>query len=221
MYFLGVSTCKKKDTIFVILKKSLKNVKKHYCLKEIRMYNKNLTDKDIEQKIVEFYNDSNYIISKRIFNQNGRPPKNVKAHPKIIVNFTDKQTQHIERIRNNKIPVEGFSLSKKKAWEKEYCGIGLGNNYFVPLYDLISCLLGLYEQKRFIIEKSVSYYNDLTIELDRLKTKSIKGQNRFKNFQPDKIYDIMLILSTVLWFREKIPYKSKYITGSRGHMTHV
>lgn len=221
MYFLGVITNKKKHTVFVIIKKILKNIKKHYNCEKIIIYNYNITDIEIENKIINFYNNKKYIITKRIFNQNGRPPKNVKAHPKIIVNFTGTQIERIKRLRNKNIPVESFSLSENKSWEKEYCGIGLGNNYFVPLHDLVDCLSGLYEQKRLTIETSISYGKDLTRELDHLKTNNIKEQNNLNNFYKIKYYDIILDLSTVLWFREKIPYKSKYITGSRAHMTQI
>jgi len=218
MYFLCVITSKKNHPVFLVIKKSLKNIKNHYTLEEIITHDQNITDVEIETKIIQFYNDKKYMITKRIFNQNGRPPKKVTAHPKIIVNFTDTQTKQIKGLRKKNIPVEGFSISENESWDKEYCGIGLGNNYFVPLYDLINCMSGLYEQKRLLIKTSIPYGKDLIRELDCLKTKNIKEQNNLNDFYNNNVYDIILALSMALWFRENIPYKSKYITGPRGRM---
>ena len=213
MFFLGVTTGKDTNiTTFIIIKKFLKDVKKHYQLKEIISLPADADSNEVEKKIADFYNNRTFIITKKIFNQNKRPSKIVKAHPGIIVDFTGKDTNQINRLRKNRIPIEGISKTNADRWKKEKCWIGLGSNYYVPESDLLHCLVTLCKQKRFIIEKSTPAFETLIKKLEKI---TVKKKDSFKKLFGDELSDVLTAISITVWFRETIRYKNKYITSSR------
>ncbi len=218
MFYLGIYCGENIDqTTIIILKQLLKNVKKHYQVKTIKRFPIGTIFFEIEKQIVKFYNDQQLIVKKRIFSQDRRPAKNVKAHPKIVIDFTNIEAGQIDGLRKRKISVEGISIkNSENGWRKENQEIGLGNNYYVSRHDLMVNLLNVFEQKRLIIDKEAPFADNLIEELKNCKIELNTKNKKFSKVQREKEYnDIIMALAAPVWFRETIRYSRTYATSSR------
>ena len=114
MFFFGINIdFDTKLADFVILKKSQKNLKKHYTLASIISLQNQFDNKKITEQIISHYNDNSYSIRKRIYNQNNRPSKSILTPPKIVIGFLSKKN-HAEKstlsdeLRSKKVSVEAL-----------------------------------------------------------------------------------------------------------------
>ena len=208
MFFFGINIdTDNKVANFVILKKSQKNLKKHYTMISGILLQNQLNNKTITEQIISHYKNSNYSIRKRIYNQNNRPSKFIISPPKIVIGFLSKK-DHVEKnamlneLRSKKIPIEAvFAGDFKEVIKKEY-GKALGDNYFVSKKDIYENLFNLYNQKRFIIDDKISFKDNLKNELNS-KIDFFKHTDQITN-------TFLQTVSYPLWFRENIKYKRSY-----------
>ncbi len=214
MFLLGVTSEKTTDiTTFVIIQKTQKKVKKHYYLVAVNRVSNDLSG--VVKKIITFYNDKEYIINKRIFNQNGRPAKTVKAHPKILIDLAGTGADWVKELRLKKIPVEGFSINTSGD-QKKKCTIGLGDDYYVPFHDLVESLLSPFYQNRLEINNKI-IYKEKIVEI----LKSINRDNASVYLSESEYKDIIRAISIPVWFREKIRYSRRYAVNSKSRMTQI
>ncbi len=197
MFYAGVKLGGNADfTTFVIVEKTLKNLKKHYVLKEIRQFSSDTDYREIENEIIKTYNDRKFIVNKRVFSQDRRPAKTVKAHPAIVVSFTGTDTSQADSLRKRKIPAEGIAIYDGNKWRKEdYGPICLGNNYYVPEGELIRNLSSVFGQNRLIIEDETLLAENLITEINTLELKE---------------NDIISALSMPIWFCENVRIIKRY-----------
>ena len=200
-------------TTFVIIKKTQKKVKKHYHLVAVKRVPNDLDG--IVKKIIMFYNDKEYITNKRIFNQNGRPARTVKAHPKILIELAGTGTDWVSELRLKKIPVEGF-LINTSGDQKKKSTIGLGDDYYVPFHDLAECLLSLFYQNRLKFDNEMIYGEKIVEVL-----KNINMDNASAYLSKSEYKDIIRAISISVWFREKIRYSRRYAVNSKSRMTQI
>jgi hypothetical protein len=200
MFYTGITVTA--NATLVIAEKRLKNVQKHYHLKAVKRFPSD--DAEIEKEIGNIFNDRKFIVKKRVFSQNRRPAKNVRANPVIVMEFKQEDKQRIDKLREKRIPVEGISQCNETEWRKEdYGPIALGNNYYIPDGDCLKNLLTVFQQGRLIIDTDdVSTAKGLTDELNTV-------------LNPDELLnthhsDIFSALSLPVWFCETIRIIRRY-----------
>jgi hypothetical protein len=214
MFFFGINiNLDNKLTDFVILKKTQKNLKKHYTLISEIYLQKQLDNKEITEQIILHYNNRKYSIRKRIYNQNNRPSKSVLTYPKIIIGFLSKKSYSeknslVDELRSKIMPIEAVITGDfKDVLKKEY-GKALGDNYFVPKKNICENILNLYNQKRLIIDEKFFLKNDLKNILNS-KIDFFKQTSNKKKYNANAF---LQAASYPLWFRENIKYKRAYST---------
>jgi len=188
------------QAIISVIRQSLKNVKKHYHLIDLKHYKSGTDYSDIENELISLFNNRYFVTKKRVFSQDRRPAKSVKTPPLIFMNFWNRDTSKIDRLREKDIPIEGIGLRNTEGWEKEeYRTICLGHNYYVEKSDLLKALQQVTEQKRIIIEEDIQNMTDrceLFYNLDEIKM----------NKDPDVFFSISLSI----WFKETIREIKRY-----------
>lgn len=208
MFLVGIGPDDNDEkTVASIFKKTLKNVRHHYLLVDMINIPFNIRAGEVKPFILRLYGDENYITSKKLFSQDGRPPKIVRTNPWLVVNCTTAGKDVINRLREDKIPAEGFLIQTTPGWEKETLGMALGDNYRVSISDIVQTLLDVYQQKRLDFADSIRDQRVLRRHLDKLAKlqhdeKDIAGMGVTDNF--------VATLGLPVWFREKIPYKRPY-----------
>jgi len=207
MFFLGVNFGENTDFItFVIIKKTLKNVKKHYHLSMVKQFPSGTVYSEIENEIIRIYNAREFIVNKRVFSQDRRPAKNVRAYPAIVADFTDADTSRIDSLRKKKIPVEGISVYNGDTWQKEdYGPICMGNDYYLPEGELKRNLSTVFNQNRLSIDDEISSA-DLIRKLTHLEMKEEDTEGRLKKSQED----VISALAMPVWFCENVRLIRRY-----------
>ncbi|QTA93716.1 hypothetical protein [Desulfonema magnum] len=197
MFYAGVKFGENADfTSVVIVEKTLKNLKKYYILREIKQFSSDTDYREIENEIIKIYNDRKFIVSKRVFSQDKRPAKTIKAHPAIVVSFTGTDTRQADSLRKRKIPAEAIAICDGDSWRKEdYGPICLGNNYYVPQGDLIRNLSAVFGQHRLVIETEIPFAENLIKELNGSELKE---------------ESLISALSMPIWFCENIRVIKRY-----------
>ena len=212
MFFLGVNFGESAGSAtYVVLKKTLKNIKKHYHLNAIKRFPSGIDYPEIENEIIKTYNDRKFIVNKRIFSQDRRPAKNVRVCPTIVAGFTGMDTDQIDNLRKKKIPVEGISVYREERWQRENYGpICLGNNYYVPEGELIRNLSSVFKQNRLIIENEIPFSEYLINEIEVLEMEKPLKEDDISEGRLKENDDVISALSMPLWFCETIRIIRRY-----------
>ncbi len=204
MFLAGIS--QGEATAFVIIEKSLKNLKKHYVMKSVRVFPSDTDIADIENEFEAIYNDRNLTVSRRVFSQDRRPAKRVKIPPLIVMAFTGTDTSRVVRLRKRKIPAEGISLCKEDTWRKEdYGPICLGNNYYVPEHEPLRIMTAVLQEGRLIIEGNIPDAENLIREITRSHSGPLPccAESRSRE-------NIISALSLPVWFSENVRTIRRY-----------
>lgn len=199
MYFIGAKS--EKNTAaptWVLVEKTLKNVKKHYHLNAVRRFPRDTPNTEIEDEIIRIYNSREFIVRKRVFSQDRRPAKTVRVHPAIVT-----ETAAAESLRLKRIPAEGVCLCDEDPWRKEAYGpICLGNDYHVPRHEPMQTLLNVFGQNRLIIGDDVPLADALMSAMICLKNQEMPDS--------DELSEILSVLSLPIWFCETIRSIRRY-----------
>lgn len=208
MFLVGIGPADNDDaTVAFIFKKRLKNVRHHYHLIDIINIPFPIGADEIKAHIIRLHGGKNYITLKKIFSQDGRPPKMIRVHPRLIVNCTTAGQDVINGLREDGIPVEGFFIQTIHGWKKETLGKALGDNYRVCISDLMNTLLDVYQQKRLDFADHLKKQNVLLKRLDGLCKSKLDGKEIIDMVA---FNEAAVTLSLPVWFREKIRYKRPY-----------
>jgi hypothetical protein len=215
MILVGIGPCEKNEsTLVFVLKKRLKNVRHHYHVISFKHLPDPLYSDEIKEHIIGLYHEKNYVTMKKIYSQDGRPPKMVQANPRLIVNHTtagrDMVTgrEMINGLRKDGIPVEGvFVRAAHYGFEKETLGKALGDDYRVPGADLINTLLDVYRQNRMDFAGTLKGPEIWHQHIDKLM---VLGPDNRENIDLGTVDDRIATLALPVWFREKIRYNRPY-----------
>ena len=213
MYFLGIGPQNAdKCAHVVVFNMFLKNIKRHYDVTEIRSVPFLLSDPEIKSEIQRLYADNAFIINKRIFSQDRRPTRTIRANPKLVIHGDCGGENLVKALRALRIPAECVWPVDSAGWEKVEYGKALGDDYRVGVYDLMENLIQLHAQKRILFKTNKQGdMSGLASQLENFKTAydpNPKSSNPvFKEIQMDSP---LILLSLPLWFREKIPYSRSY-----------
>ncbi len=195
---LGVTLGMKKAVLILADRKQV-SVKELYTPLELYSLDREVVGKKIE----EVFRDHKLIKRKPLYNQVGRPAKNLKIHPKIIINITEGGEELVEGLRHKKIPVEAVRFTDCAEWNKKSYGRALGYDYFVPeseFLESINCVS---------MEKRVEFSNGFEKRWGLLK---MIDSNRYDSFQKyGEKEDMVKALSMILWFRENVRYGRVYV----------
>jgi hypothetical protein len=207
-FFMGIGPDKtKQSTLVWVIKRFLKNIKNHYEVVKNIQIPIPLADPAIVENIARLYRDNQWIINKKIFSQDKRPTKTVRANPKLIVMRIPNQNT-VKALRVAGIPVEGILPGENSTWEKHPHGKALGNDYDVPFGDLLETLVKVHEQKRLILPSCDPCMANL---LENLKRMEREKKENLKTFPEDlEGAEVLLALVLPIWFVEKIPYQRTY-----------
>jgi hypothetical protein len=209
LFFMGISPDKtERNTVVVVIKRYLKNIKKHYEPFKIMVIPVPLKDPALGHEITRLYQDREFILNKKIFSQDRRPTKTVRAHPKLILNRKPYENE-VERLRTSGIPVEGvLPMRGNQPWIKHSHAKALGDDYDVPLRDLFKTLVEVHEQKRLVLNGDVRVVLNQIEMLKTAFTKEKENPGNFsEGFEPS---GVLTALSLPLWFNETIPYQRAY-----------
>ena len=213
MFFLGIGPKNSdKCTDVIVLDMFLKNIKRHYRITEIRSIPFLMTDPDITQHIKRIFEDSAFIVNKRIFSQDRRPTKNIRANPKLVIHGDFGGEHRVTELRALRIPVECVLPVRSAGWEKIPHGRALGDDYHVGLFDLMENMIRLYCQNRLLFEVEAQENKfQWASQLEGLKTayedQPDASNPLFSTIEPDHP---LILLSLPLWFRERVPYSRPY-----------
>ncbi len=124
----GVDIDKNRNATCVIIERTFKHARKHYCLKSAdSLFNGDL-ETGIETQLEKLHGDRHLTVTKRVFSQDRRPARHVRVPPTLIVRFFS-DIRCIDALRKKGIPAEGISIREGMNWHKENYGqICLGNN---------------------------------------------------------------------------------------------
>ncbi|QTA79921.1 Uncharacterized protein dnl_22030 [Desulfonema limicola] len=204
MFYIGAFFSENYDqAILSIIRQTLKNVKKHYHLINLQYFKPGTDYFEIEKQLISLFNNKELAAKKRVFSQDRRPARNIKVMPGIVMNFWNRDTSKIDRLRGQNIPAEGISMLdawiKDNQWEKEeYSTICLGHNYYTGKSDLLKALQKVIEQKRITIDNHLDTPGiyDLLYNQNQIKMK--------------KDLDIIYAVSLPIWFKETIRIIKRY-----------
>ncbi len=213
MFLLGVRFEQgARAATWVILEKTLKNVKKHYQLRAMRQFPSNTPHTEVEDEIIRLYNNREFIVSKRVFSQDRRPAKTVRVHPTIVLDFTDTDTRQADRFRMRKIPTEGVCLCDEAHWRKEdYGPICMGNNYYVTRHLPMQTLLKVFGQKWLIMGNETPLAESLASAMIHLEEQGLTGtSNIIRTKSEAESLEILTVMSLPVWFCETIRSIKRY-----------
>ncbi|MBU4317853.1 MAG: hypothetical protein KKF30_11340 [Proteobacteria bacterium] len=209
IFFMGISPeMTERNTVVVVVKRYLKNIKKHYEPVKIIPIPLSMADPSLGHEIARLYQDNQFILNKKIFSQDRRPTKMVRAHPKLILN-RNRGGSSVKSLRASGIPVDGIlPVEGNDPWIKHPHGKALGDDYDVPLKDLFETLMEVHEQKRLVLTGD---FRAMVIQIEKLKETFTKNKENPEIFPKDfEASDVLTALALPLWFNEKIPYQRAY-----------
>jgi len=210
MFYIGAWFSENYDkAVFSIIKQNLQNIKKHYHLIDFKYFESKTDYYDIENELISLFNNRCYISNRRVFSQDRRPAKNIKACPNIIMNFWNRDTSRIDRLREKNIPIEGISIrnpeQNPQKWEKqEHSTICLGHNYYVDKTDFFKALQKAAAQKRVTIEDKLQNRADI---YDLIYNMDKDNMDKAKI---NKFSDAVLAVALPVWFKETIRIIRRY-----------
>ena len=180
---------------FVIMEKSLKNVRHYYVVRDIRQS----VAADCRDMIIALYSDKAYTIRKRIYSQDRRPKKDVSARPTLVMAAVRADLPLIDGLRDLDVPVEVLFL------EAAGCPpgperAGIGKNHAVTEQMVYETLALVQAQARLAPLTGVA--PPLLEDLSRMI--AAPGQNG----------PLLLAAAAPVWFRENVKYSSAYRTSA-------
>jgi hypothetical protein len=166
-----------------------------------------MADPALEGEINRLYQDHDFTLNKKIFSQDRRPTKTVRAHPRLILSRKPGEDR-VKSLRASGISVEGIlPVAGNGSWTKHSLGKALGDDYDVPVKDLLETLVEVYDRKRLVLRQA---FGSLASRMEQLKG-LLEDQNaNLDAFFSSPGSDVLPALSLVLWFNEKIPYQRAY-----------
>ena len=204
MFVIGIGSANTEGhSVIVVIERSLKQIKKQYRIQEIRNVPAGLDDPEMDMEVTGIYHDNSFVINKKIFSQDRRPTKTIRAHPKLIVSLESGGADLVKRLRKSGIPVEGIWPGGSEEWKKQVHGRALGDDYFVSRNDLFNTTAIVFQQNRLhLSENQKSLQNELEKRLS-----FIEGDSQEMN--PD-ISELLAVICLPVWFIEKVPYNRPY-----------
>jgi hypothetical protein len=208
IFFMGISPDKTEQrTVVVVIQRYLKNIQKHYEPVHIMDLPFPMTDPALEGEITRLYRDHTFTLNKKIFSQDRRPTKTVRAHPRLVLNRKSGEDR-VKGLRGLGIPVEGIlPVAGSGSWIKHSLGKALGDDYDVPERILLESLVQVHGQKRLVFQEG---FRGLTGPMEDLK-----GVLEDPGANPEAFFSgfaapVLPALSLVLWFNETVPYQRAY-----------
>jgi hypothetical protein len=209
MFYMGIGSNRTGQCAqVVVVKTSFKNVKKQYAVVDFITIPLGLSDNKLTIEISRLYNDNRFIVNQRMFSQDKRPTRTVRAHPRLVACADGGGNDLAAGLRALKIPVESISPRNMAGWEKAGPGKALGNDYAVSPEDLLGNLKKLHAEGRVTMENPRW---DLRKTLES-KFAGLGGETDEKQF-PNQHLDMtepLMVLALPLWFREQVPYQRSY-----------
>jgi hypothetical protein len=181
---------------FVILEKTLKNVRHYYDVKDARQS----AAPDCRDMMAAFYNDNAYTIRKRIYSQDRRPRKDVSARPTLVMAAGRREDLPlIQALRCMDVPVEAVFI-KADDCPPDPARAGIGKNHAATEKMIYETLTLVQAQAR--LAPLTGAENPLLENLSRMM--ATPGQNG----------PLLLAAAAPVWFRENVKYSSAYRTSA-------
>lgn len=189
-----------RPSAFSVINKDLKQVKKNYTVLDIGIFSSTADFSEIDEKMVSIYNSREFITKKRVFSQDGKPPKNRHSPPKMIAGFMDQGKNPFTHIRKKEIPVECLYIEDdKKQASSPGKELTLGSDYFIQLEDIYQSAIKILKQDRLSIESKSPLASKISQMKDRFDSKTglepvFTGEDKH----------LFLAVFIPLWFTENI-----------------
>lgn len=206
MYYWGIQRSQRR-TVFALIKKFQKNVKKHYALINIEEHEGQVPDDELLEKISSLYHDRQYMIRKRLFSQERRPSKTALVNPGIIIGFPEKRESDLmTALKRKRVMAESVVIEKKGLGHREEQARP-GRTYHVPGQDLLDAVIGAAEQGRFILDDEFSLAGDTIRNMTRQQFSAWVKAHAERGRVSD---EVKFAVSLPIWFREAIRYYRAY-----------
>jgi len=206
MYYWGIRRGQDR-TVFALVKKFQKNVKKHYALMCVEQYEGQVPDDELLEKISSLYHDRQYKVRKRLFSQERRPSKTALVNPGIIIGYHgEKESGIVTALKRKRIVAESIVIEKNGQGHREEQG-RLGRVYRVPGQTLLEAAIRTAEQGRFILDAEISIADEtirnMTGHQFAAWAKAYTARGRVSD-------ELKFAVSMPIWFREAIRYYRAY-----------
>jgi len=206
MYYWGIQRGQRR-TVFALIKKFQKNVKKHYALISIEQHEGQVPDDELLEKISNLYHGRQYMIRKRLFSQEKRPSKTALVNPGIIIGFHGKKESDImTALKRKRVMAESIVIEKNGRGHREEQA-RLGRIYHVPGQDLLDAVISAAEQGRFILDVEFSLAGDTIHNMTRQQFAAWVKAHAARGRVSD---EVKFAVSLPIWFREAIRYYRAY-----------
>ena len=196
---------------FVILEKTLKNVRHFYTVQSACR----VPAEAGADYITAFYKDSAYTIRKRIYSQDRRPKKDVSASPTIVVAAGQKDLPLVNRLRQADIPVEAILLAEDFEDHPDPAPgrAGVGKDYPASETPIGRTLAAVLAQQRICWPTAAPGRDEQTVGELAALIEALPRQS--SSAEPDERMPALLLAAAApVWFRENIRYTSAYRTSS-------
>ena len=214
MYFIGIGPCQSGTrSLAVVINVFLKNIKRHYDVTDIIFLPVPFSDPALKDHIFRLHQSNDHTVNKRIFSQDKRPTRNIRANPHLVISGAIGGREQAAALRAAKIPAECFHPRPEPGWEEIPFGRALGDDYHVGEADLVENMMTLTDQNR------LRFASPDQAPIGELASSVASLNAHFRESGPGAAarrvaempeYDLPALLSLVLWFREKVPHKKSY-----------
>ncbi|MFP4039038.1 MAG: hypothetical protein ACLFS7_00730 [Desulfosudaceae bacterium] len=201
----------------VIIKKTLKNVRHFYTVREARQIT---TDLCLET-LARYYNDRGYLTRKSVFSQDRRPRKEVNAHPVIVMAANEQDRDIITGLREKDIPVEALFISHQTTPpvnEKNPVRPGLGRDLTVTGNQLLETAQAVLTQQRLVVELPSAAGMSTVPPDDLLSAETVKQSlatiKAGRSFPGQNQAELLPALAAPVWYRENFKYRPVYRTSA-------
>lgn len=201
----------------VIIKKTLKNVRHFYTVQEARQIT---TDHGLET-LAQCYNDRGYLTRKSVFSQDGRPRKEVNAHPVIVMAATEQDRDIITGLREKDIPVEALFISHQTTPPdsgKNLVRPGLGRDLSVTENQLLETAQAVLTQQRLVVDLPSAADVSTVPPAELLSAETIKQSlatiNPGQSVPGQNQTELLPALAAPVWYRENFKYRPVYRTSA-------
>lgn len=188
-----------KSAALIIIEKDLKTARKLYRVCHIKKLA--FTEKNdlLIETMRTISKDDTFIRKKKVFSQDGKPPKNTWTPPVFLMAEKLNTGDELKKIRKEHFSVESLIFEENKKWYKhEVLPLRCGSNYFVNPEDIVKTLKKSCKGNRLLINDNVRFANELREDLQFFLT----NKQTFSNLVP--------ALSIAVWFCERVRQIRRY-----------
>ncbi|GAB6094821.1 hypothetical protein JCM14469_10730 [Desulfatiferula olefinivorans] len=207
MFFAGIGVHPNRSDIpVVVVEKVLKNARKEYHVRDIRVLSTDETGTvGPAAALRAVYEDDRFLRKKKVFSQNKRPPKNTYTPPLLVVSAENGGDGLVRDLRAEGIPVDALFFDHDAGWVRNDPKIlRFGTDYHLDRHQL-DTQKPLLSSSRLTIPDDLPEAGLLSEEIMRFS-----GSNAHAFVFDDAGFHVLGSFLSVLWHMETIFHIKRY-----------